>query len=225
MRHGKNQLLFITALLALSLLAGCGDAGKTPPSDGGSVSSAPSGTDAGGSAPSSGTEPGAQAAEFSFSDISELEYWFGSGAGGWRTVLYVADDGSFEGVYTDSEMGSSDADFPNGTCYISEFTGTFTAPKKVDEFTYSVEIQDITLSKEPGTEEIRDGIKYIYDQPYGLDDAKELLFYLPGAPVKDLPAGYLSWASGYGDSIGEALPFYGLYNVGGDQGFSSHPRS
>ncbi len=224
MRHGKTQLLFTTALLALSLLTGCGGSGETSSPGGSSAGSASSGAEAAAS-PSSGTEPGAETAEFSFSDISELEFWFGSGAGGWRTVLYVEDDGSFEGVYTDSDMGSTGDDYPNGTCYISEFTGTFTAPKKVDEYTYSVEIQDLTLSKEPGKEEIRDGIKYIYSEPYGLDDAKELLFYLPGAPVKALPEGYLSWARGYGDTIEETLPFYGLYNVGGDQGFSSHPRS
>lgn len=224
MRHGKTQLLFTTALLTLSLLTGCGGSGKPSSPGGSSVGSASSGAEAAAS-PSSETEPGAETAEFSFSDISELEFWFGSGAGGWRTVLYIADDGSFEGLYTDSDMGSAGTDFPGGTCYISEFTGSFTAPKKVDEYTYSVELQDITLSKEPGKEEIRDGIKYIYSEPYGLDDAKELLFYLPGAPVKNLPEGYLSWARGYGDTIEETLPFYGLYNVGGDQGFSSHQRS
>ncbi|MEA4992423.1 MAG: hypothetical protein VB060_01125 [Oscillibacter sp.] len=224
MRHGKTQLLFTTALLTFSLLTGCGGSGKTSSPGGSSAGSASSGAEAAAS-PSSGTEPGAETAEFSFSDISELEFWFGSGAGGWRTVLYVADDGSFEGLYTDSDMGSAGTDFPDGTCYISEFTGSFIAPKKVDEYTYSVELQDITLSKEPGKEEIRDGIKYIYSEPYGLDDAKELLFYLPGAPVKNLPEGYLSWARGYGDTIEETLPFYGLYNVGGDQGFSSHQRS
>ncbi len=224
MRHGKTQLLFTTALLTLSLLTGCGGSGEPSSPGGSSVGSASSGAEAAASS-SSETKPGAQTAEFSFSDISELEFWFGSGAGAWRTVLYVADDGSFEGLYTDSDMGSADTDYPNGTCYSSEFTGTFTAPKKVDEYTYSVEIQDLTLSKDPGTEEIRDGIKYLYSEPYGLDDAKELLFYLPGTPVKDLPEGYLSWARGYGDAIEETLPFYGLYNVDGDQGFSSHPRS
>lgn len=224
MRHGKIQLLFTTALLTLSLLTGCGGLGKPSSPGGSSVGSASSGAEAAASS-SSETKPGAQTAEFSFSDISELEFWFGSGAGAWRTVLYVADDGSFEGLYTDSDMGSTGDNYPNGICYSSEFTGTFTAPKKVDEYTYSVEIQDLTLSKDPGTEEVRDGIKYLYSEPYGLDDAKELLFYLPGAPVKDLPEGYLSWARGYGDAIEETLPFYGLYNVGGDQGFSSHPRS
>ncbi len=214
MKHGKTQLLFATALLTLGLLSGCGGAGEAPPPGGSSVG-----------ASSTGTESGAQTAEFSFSDLSDLEFWFGSGAGAWRTVLYVGDNGSFQGQYTDSDTGSTGTDYPNGTCYNSEFTGTFTAPKKVDEYTYSVEIQDLTLSKEPDTEEIRDGIKYLYSEPYGLDGANELLFYLPGAPVKDLPESYLNWARGYGDTIGETLPFYGLYNVGGDQGFSSHPRS
>ena len=71
------------------------------------------------------------------------------------------------------------------------------------------------------TTEIEDGVLYSYTDPYGLDNAQEILFYLPGAPVAELPEGFKSWVSSYGD-LGETLPFCGLYNVNAAEGFSSY---
>ena len=153
---------------------------------------------------------------FSFVDISNLEFWFGSGAGAWRTILIVYDDGSFEGEYLDSDMDVQ---------YLCRFTGKFTEPVKVDDYTYSVKLERIELEKEPVTEEIKDGIKFIYSAPYGLDKAEEILFYLPGTPVQQLPEEYKEWMGGYGDYIDIELPFYGLYNVNTGQGFSSHKKT
>lgn len=150
---------------------------------------------------------------FSFVDVSHLEFWFGSGAGAWCTVLTVHNDGTFEGEYRDSDVGSM---------WLCNFTGKFSEPIKVNDYTYSVWLEQIKLEGVPGTEEIKDGIKLMYSNPYGLDDAEELLFYLPGAPVRELPEGYQSWMRSYGDYIGTELPFYGLYNVNGEQGYSSH---
>jgi uncharacterized protein YecT (DUF1311 family) len=163
--------------------------------------------------------------EFSFADISNLEFWFGSGAGAWRTVLTVHNDGTFEGEYSDFDMGAVGTSYPNGICTLCRFTGKFTEPVKVDDYTYSVKLKKIELEKDPDTEEIKDGIKLIYSTPNGLDNADELLFYLPGAPVQELPEEYRSWAGGYGDSIDTELPFYGLFNVRAGQGFSSHKKA
>ena len=161
--------------------------------------------------------PGAESgSSFSFAELSKLVFWFGSGAGGWSTVLTVRDDGTFAGEYRDSDVGS---------CYLCNFTGTLTEPVQVNDYTYSVKLAQIELAEEPGTEELRDGIHILYSEPYGLDDAEELLFYLPGAPVSELPEEYQGWMTGYGDSIGAQLPFYGLYNVNAGQGFSSHEKA
>ncbi len=84
------------------------------------------------------------------------------------------------------------------------------------------------VNKTSETEEIRDGIRYIYSDAYGLDNPKEILIYLPGMPIEDLPEGYLSWVAGnwqmdYEFTVNNInLPFYGLYNVSGEQGFSSY---
>ena len=152
--------------------------------------------------------------QFSYSDISGLEFWFGSGAGAWRTVLYIHEDGTFEGEYLDSDMGSKEQ-------YVCDFTGKFTEPVKVNEYTWSVKMAEFHYAKEPGTTEVRDGWTWPYEEPYGLNDAEELLFYLTGAPVSELPGKFTEWARGNGSAL---LPFYGLYNVNGRQGFSSHVK-
>lgn len=170
------------------------------------------------------TEPAKdkEATAFSFADISNVEFCFESGAGAWCTLLFVNSDGTFQGEYHDSDMGDIGDGYPNGTYYVCNFSGKFTEPEKVDDYTYSVTIESIELEQKPGTEEIEDEMRYVYSEPYGLDDATELLFYLPGIAVVDLPEGYKSWMTSYGDIIGSTLPFYGLYNVNTEEGFSSY---
>ena len=221
---GKTRALLVAMLLTFGFLAGCGGSGGSASPEAEKSNSASSEAETASSV-SSEKEPPEDSAEFSFSDLSNLEFWFGSGAGAWRTVLSVGGDGSFEGEFTDFDAGSGAGDFPNGVCYICDFSGKLTQPERVNDYTYSVQLERLELTREPDTAEVRDGTKYIYSDPYGLDDAQELLFYLPGAPVEELPEDYVHWARGYGDVIGETLPFYGLYNLGGSQGFSSHQRS
>lgn len=162
--------------------------------------------------------------QFSFEEISNLEFWFGSGAGGWCTVLYVHDDGTFEGQYHDSEMGSTGEGYPNGEIYLCDFTGQFTEPQKVNEYTYSMKIESMTYNKEPGTEEIANDFRYIYSEPYGMDESNDFLLYLPGAPLAELPEGYMSWINytAVNQETDTELPFYGLYNEAPGYGFSSY---
>ena len=63
----------------------------------------------------------------------------------------------------------------------------------------------------------------MYSEPYGLDNAENILFYIEGAPIAELPEGYRSWV-GYLDLANlqeTSLPFIGLYNEAAQQGFSS----
>lgn len=157
--------------------------------------------------------------DFSYEDLADVEFLFSSGAGAWCTTLQVEADGSFSGAYHDSDMGDAGEGYPNGTCYISVFSGNFGELEKVNEYTYTTRIEKIQLERNPGEEEILDEIKYIYSEPYGVEDAEEIFFYLKGAPVDELPEGYLSWVE-YTYDIGVELPFYGLYNVAAEEGFS-----
>lgn len=173
---------------------------------------------------SSEAEDGSKESPIIFTELSKYQFVFSSGVGAWQTMLNINEDGTFYGVYSDSEMGNIGEDYPQGTVYFSKFEGKFTTPKKVNEYTYSMTIEYIKLENEIGSEEIIDGIKYIYSEPYGINDAKEIYIYTPEAPIKELPEGFRNWV-GYPDLNNvedEYLPFYGLYNVETESGFSSY---
>ena len=158
-------------------------------------------------------------AAFSYGDLENVLFVFSSGAGGWCTTLDVEADGSFSGAYHDSDMGDAGEGYPNGTFYYSVFSGKFAQLEQINDYTYATTVDEIQVKNEVGTEEIIDGVKYIYSEPYGLEDAGEILFYTKGAPVSELPEGYLSWVQ-YNYDLGETLPFYGLYNQQTESGFA-----
>lgn len=163
---------------------------------------------------------------FDFKAFENLEFYFASGAGGWRTFLNIEEDGSFSGEYSDSDMGSTGEGYPNGTYYYCKFNGKFTEAVKVNDYTYSMKIEEISCVNEPETSEIIDGILYYYATPYGMEGAEEVLIYLPGAPVSELPEEYINWVrNDMVDPDAVELPFYGLYNVTEQKGFSSYDTS
>lgn len=170
------------------------------------------------------TEPSTAATlpkeSFSFSQLQHRVFRFSSGAGGWDTNLRIASDGSFSGDFHDSNMGITEPEYPNGSVSLSNFTGRFSWPVKVDDYTYSLKIEAIRYEVQPGTTEIRDGIQYCYGDAYGLANAQELLLYLPGTPLNSLPEDFLIWAHLYGTEE-TALPFYGLYDPVEANGFYS----
>lgn len=212
MKNSKLLPPFIAIIITVCLLVGCTNAKEAPLPDTGEAD-----TPVAESTAKENKEP------FSFADISNLEFWFGSGAGAWCTVLTVHANGTFEGEYHDSDIGSSGDAYPYGTYYLCNFTGNFAEPEKLNDYTYSVRIEQMDLERSPGTEEIKEGIKYIYSGPYGLEDAEEVLFYMPGAPIQELPEGYRDWV-GYSQITDTQLPFYGLYNVKAENGFSSYEK-
>ena len=161
---------------------------------------------------------------FSYEDVANLTFYFSSGVGAWGTELSIHEDGSFEGSFHDTDMGSTGEGYPHGTVYMSNFSGQLGDPEKVNEYTYSASILDMELEKEDGTSEIIDNIRYVYSEPYGLEGTDYVLFYLPGAPLSELPQEFLSWVR-YADLNVEEdteLSFVGLYNEATESGFSSY---
>lgn len=160
---------------------------------------------------------------FSFADLANLKFYFSSGAGGWATSLRIHADGSFSGEYFDGELGAIGEGYPNGMMYRCDFSGQFTQPVQVNDYTYSMQIREISYEKEVGTEEIKDGILYHYVEVYGLDNAEDILIYLPGAPLAELPEEFRGWIGYYNLSyVTETeLPFYALNNEVNQYGFSS----
>lgn len=146
-------------------------------------------------------------------------FLFASGAGAWRTELSIAPDGSFTGAYSDSNMGETGEGYPNGTQYYCNFSGQFSQPVQVSEFVWSVTVEALELEDPPEEVTCVDGLRRITSTPYGLENAKEVLIYLPGAAVEDLPEIFRSWTHAPQEGT---LDFYGLYNVEESLGFSGY---
>ncbi len=123
-------------------------------------------------------------------------YSFLSGAGGWSTELYMTGgedySGSFAGDYHDSDMGDVGEDYPNGTVYHCSFTGEFAQPERLDEYSYSIILEELTYDP-PEAESIEDGVRYITAGPYGLENVGELRIYFPGYPIKNIPEDDRVW--------------------------------
>lgn len=101
-------------------------------------------------------------AEFAFADLNGWEFWFGSGAGAWRTLLKISVDGTFYGNYMDSDMGDTGEGYPRGITYVCEFSGKFTSVKKVGDYEYSLQCENLKQTGKEGEEEIQEA--------FGLDD-------------------------------------------------------
>ena len=157
-----------------------------------------------------------------FAELPE-NFYFASGVGGWGTEIHINVDGTFEGYHSDSNMGETGPGFPNGTRYECIFSGKFGNVIKINEYEYSISLEYLHTEGTVGASKIEGGIKYITSTPYGFDDAGEFLLYLPGRSTSDLHEEFIWWmqAPNAWRTVPETLPFYALYNVGGQQGFFS----
>lgn len=165
-----------------------------------------------------------QVATEPFISMNGMEFAFSSGAGGWGTYMVVYEDGSFEGEYFDAEVVSVGDDYPGGTYYTSTFGGMMSDPVKIDDYTYEVSLGMITYANEVDTEEIVDGVRYVYSTAQGLTDTDKLYIYLPGKPLSELSETFISWVSNhplfYEEPAPTTLPFYAIENVATGDGFT-----
>ena len=155
---------------------------------------------------------------FSYGKLQHTTFIFSSGAGAWETDLSIDADGNFSGMFHDSEMGDTGEGYPSGSIYFSEFSGRFGQLEKVDDYTYATTIESIEYVNEPGTEEIKDEMRYMYSEAYGLENAGRILFYLPGRPLDSFSEGERSWMNLYlMNNYGGKLPMVLLCNENEEQ--------
>ena len=149
-----------------------------------------------------------------------LDMSFNSGAGGWSTELHLCADGSFTGEYHDSDMGDVGEGYPNGTVYVSSFSGNFTDIQKVDDTTYKMTLGG--LEQSPVDTGIIDGILYVQSDAVGIIGGEEFWFYTPEAATAQFSEEFLGWWPGrYSDPAPDTLTVYGLRNVNEETGFFS----
>ncbi len=160
---------------------------------------------------------------FSFAELKHHTFYFSSGAGGWFTEMTIDADGSFSGHFQD--FNAEDGDGYNGVLFSSDFTGKFSSPTYVNDYTVAFRLETLEDNRHQ-PDEVVDGMLTDYGAPYGIDGGEEFLLYLPGAPLAELPEEYRGWVGYYDLSWTEdtELPFYGLYNVAPQCGFSSFDR-
>lgn len=167
------------------------------------------------------TEQTAAAGEEQLPEEFSMEFMFASGAGAWGTSLLLNRDGSFAGGYHDSEMGDQGEGYPHGSVYISDFTGTFTDIKRINDYTWSMTLGEVKMKNAAGEEWIEEEIRYVASEPYGLDEGREFLLYLPQTPVEELDEDFLSWWPDYypEEERPQTLSCYGIYNMEMGYGF------
>ncbi len=170
---------------------------------------------------STGTDSGSG---FSFADIDNVEFGYSSGVGAWGVGLTVHSDGTFEGSYHDSDAGGRGTDeYGNeyyGTISLSEWTGSFSTPVKVNDYTYSTTVESINLTREQGSE-VEDNVLYVYTSAEGMSVGDEFLIYLPSAPTSEL-GGFIDFIYVTHPNIGSQLGSYGLYNTNDGASFISY---
>lgn len=151
------------------------------------------------------------------------KFLFSSGFGMWATVITINADGSFEGEFSDLDMGDGGEGY-DSTMHISNFHGKFTQIEKKDEYTYTMKLDSLEYeeSQDEWIEDNDDGgrTRYIASEAYGIADGSTFELYLPGTPVAGLSEQYMTWANGYGIQDGSSLSEYGLYNVDVEYGFT-----
>jgi len=162
-----------------------------------------------------------------------MNFLFSSGAGAWGTRLFLKEDGSFEGQFSDSNMGETGKDHPKGTVYLCSFSGQFSISEKLDIHSYPLTLENVTLDRPAGEEQVKDGILYVNAGPYGLYNdntdgsmSRSFVLYTPSAPVLGLDEELLSWWPGrYEENPPETLNCYALWNTEGGFGFFTYPDS
>ena len=127
-RMKKKTTLFAVILIA-GLAAGCGQTRQESELSAAEETeqTQEDGVQDGESVPEGQAGDKVSAEGFSFADVADREFYFSSGAGAWYTVLYIHEDGSFDGHYEDTNLGDMGDNY-NGTIYYSDFTGQFTEP-------------------------------------------------------------------------------------------------
>lgn len=120
------------------------------------------------------------------------QFFFSSGAGAWYSSITLNSDGSFEGEYSDSEMGEMGEGYPNGSVYTSTFKGKFTNIKKTDDYSYSMTLEYIETEKPVGEEWIEDGIRFAAAEAHGIT-GEDFILYLPETPAVETDKDFLSW--------------------------------
>ena len=175
---------------------------------------------------SNSAAPAEMTAESIFGALNGKEFGFASGVGGWSSELTFANDGIFMGSFHDSDMGDTGDGYPNGTIYVSDFSGRFEIANVINDHSVTLRLVESGTSEPVGNEWIDDQVRYVASDPYGIAGGEEFILYFPGTPMSELTDDGRQWYQmprALSDSeLPQTLPCYGLYNVNEANAFFSY---
>ncbi len=116
-----------------------------------------------------------------FSMLPSQFHHGGMGAGGWRSYIWLNEDGTFTGEYSGGVNG---AGLPYVPVSLSRYSGQFTEPQKISDYVYSMKIESLEYEETPDTVYFEGNLKY--SMSTALDDTSEFRIYLPGCPLEDI---------------------------------------
>lgn len=138
-------------------------------------------------------------------------YIFCSGAGAWMTELTLLPNGLFFGNFHDSDMGDEDVSYPNGTQYFCDFSGQFDDWQTTNGYSGTLTLTALTSYE--AKDHIKDGIRCIAAEPYGLENSSSFVLYSPDTPMNVLSNDCLQWLQGPIDELPkDRLGYYVIYN-------------
>lgn len=154
--------------------------------------------------------------------LNGREFEFCSGAGAWSTEITFGEDGTFSGLFHDSEMGEAADAYPYGTVYGCLFHGQMGGAEQIDDLTWKLTVLSLEMDEGQVPEAIEDGIRFVTCDPYGLRQDDEVILYLPGTPVDSLPEEFFFWTHLMEiDPDAETLPYLAFWDEAAESGFVS----
>ena len=136
---------------------------------------------------------GAEDTSFDMNSLAGKGFLFSSGVGAWYTELRFGENGTFTGVYHDSDMGDTGKDYPNGTVYECLFHGTLEAGEPISEYGRKLHVKELAIDAGQKESRFEDGIRYLLSGMYGLEGADTLVLYAPATPVYAIPEESRFW--------------------------------
>lgn len=226
-KHAEKGIMILAVLMAMALvLSGCAgtyDAGRS----GGNSSEIEEESESSSSAADT-EENRAQSTETSSYETGEnqenifsylpdtYEFYTGYTA----VTLNINDDGTFTGgCHTSVNHWEILGDVFYRTTEICGFSGKFSIPEAVDEYTYRMTLEYLEIEDAPAeyfTQSEDPYTLYVYSDPYDfLEAGDEFMIYFPGTPTQDLPEDFV-WFPSIGVDMDMCSEFptglYALYN-------------
>ena len=132
--------------------------------------------------------------------------------------ISIRGNGFFDGSYSNYEMSNTGSGYPNGTTYVCDFDGKFNVTD-IGKYSVTLKLASLKTDQTSGKSWTSGGIKYIASKPYGLENCKYFILYIPGTTDNMLPEDITNLNRGISNGI---LNCYVLYNPSTGAAFFSY---